>query len=288
MKSRLANLAPGLCLLLAALCLPPTARAGSTDPLDLDGLPDLIVDQAALRQHWIVRVEDFDASTCSVIEGGVTPGTHPIVRFTVSTPNIGDADLFIGDPNAHVAANDGLYELDTCHGHYHFRHYALYELVDPGTGHVWRAAKRGFCMVDIEKYGVYAGSNNNPYHFRNCGLQGVPGYQGISKGWADVYWWKLGGQYFVLDGGDGQAYVPPGKYIIRITVNPGFVPTGGEPCRSGDPLHPGICHQLPESNFENNVAEVRITIPDHPGREGVGPLKDQGSDKEALIEIEQF
>jgi len=81
MKRRLANLAPGFCPLLAALCLPPNARAGSTDPLDLDGLPDLIVDQAALRQHWIVRVEDFSASNCSVIEGGVTPGTHPVVQF---------------------------------------------------------------------------------------------------------------------------------------------------------------------------------------------------------------
>src|SRR5256885_12442953 len=51
-----------------------------------------------------------------------------------------------------------------------------------------------------------------------------------SKGWADVYIWKLGGQYFILDGGDGQAEVPPGEYIIRITVNPPFSPVKGEPC----------------------------------------------------------
>ena len=107
--------------------------------------------------------------------------------------------------------------------------------------------------------------------FRNCGAVGIPGNQGISHGWADTYRFFLGGQYFVLDGGDGQPVVPPGDYIIRITVNPGFVPALGEPCRYADNKLPGICHQLPESDYSNNVGEAKITIPDHPGRAGVGP-----------------
>jgi hypothetical protein len=282
MNARFAKLSALFVLaLIVSLASPLPGRAGHDDPPDLVGTPDLIVDQSKLRQHWIVRVEDFVAGDCAVEEGEITPGEHTIVRFTVSTPNIGDADLFVGDPNEHYQNNDGLFELATCHGHFHFRHYALYELIDPASGFVWRAAKRGFCMIDIEKYGDYPGSNNNDYKFRSCGAVGVPGFQGISKGWSDVYWWKLAGQFFVLDGGDGQALVPPGEYLIRITVNPGFVPQGGEPCRYADPLHPGVCHQLPESNYENNVAEIRLTIPDHPGREGVGPLKDQASTETA-------
>jgi hypothetical protein len=130
-------------------------------------------------------------------------------------------------------------------------------------------------MIDVEKYQAYTGDADNKPHFRNCGAVGVPGNQGISKGWSDVYDWRLGGQYFVLDGGDGQRPVPPGDYIIRITVNPGFVPKGGEPCRNPDPIRPGVCHQLPESDYENNVSQVTITIPEHPGRQGVGPLKNQ-------------
>jgi hypothetical protein len=236
-------------------------------------LPDLIVEQATLRQNWVVRVEDLPAEFCSVQEGEITPGTHTLVRFTVGTPNIGDADLVVGDPNQHV--EDGLFEFASCHNHYHFRHYALYELIDPRTGFVWRAAKRGFCMIDVEKYQAYTGDADNKPHFRSCGAIGVPGNQGISKGWSDVYNWRLGGQYFVLDGGDGQPPVPPGEYIIRITVNPGFVPTRNEPCRFADPLRPGVCHQLPESDYENNVSQVTITIPDHPGRQGVGPLKNE-------------
>lgn len=251
------------------------AAAASTPTPSRAGLPDLIVDQATLRSHWVTRFESFPASFCSVVEGDVTPGDHMVLRFTVGTPNIGDADLFLGDPNQHVAANDGLYEFAICHQHYHFRHYALYQLIDPNSGFVWRAAKRGFCMIDIEKFGAYPGPNNNPRNYANCGAVGIPGNQGISKGWSDVYDWRLGGQFFVLDGGDGQPEVPPGDYILRITVNPGFVPAGGELCRNADPLHPGVCHQLPESNYENNVSEVIVTVPDHKGRQSVGPLKNE-------------
>ena len=250
-----------------------TSSATTKRPSAQTPLPDLIVDQASLRQHWVVRVEDLPAEFCSVQEGGITPGTHTLIRFTVSTPNIGDADLVVGDPNEHV--NDGLFEFASCHNHYHFRHYAVYELVDPRTGQVWRAAKRGFCMEDTERVKNYTGVVDNKPRFRNCGAIGIPGNQGISKGWTDIYVWKLGGQYFVLDGGDGQPPVPPGDYVIRITVNPGFVPTAGEPCRYADPNRPGVCHQLPESDFENNVSQITVTIPDHPGRQGVGPLKNQ-------------
>lgn len=247
----------------------PTAEAAAA-------LPDLIVDQATLRQHWVVRTEDLPSNFCSVQEGGVTPGEHTLLRFTVGTPNIGNAPLVVGDAQAHIDANDGLFEFASCHGHYHFRHYATYELIDPNTNYVWRAAKRGFCMIDIEKYQGYTGDlAPNQRQFVSCGAVGIPGNQGISIGWSDVYSWKLGGQYFVLDGGDGQPAVPPGQYIIRVTVNPGYVPTTSEPCRYADKLRKGVCHQLPESDFENNVSQVTITIPVNGSRQGVGPLKNQ-------------
>jgi hypothetical protein len=193
------------------------------------------------------------------------------------TPNIGDADIFLGDPNEHVAANDGLYEFATCHNHYHFRHYAKYELIDPATGRVWKAAKRGFCMLDTDPNppGLVGAEPPRPGIFRSCGRVGIPGNQGISHGWADTYRFFLGGQYFVLDGGDGQPPVPPGRYVIRITVNPPFTPEAGEPCRALDPVStPGhqVCHQLEESDYTNNVAEVTVDIPDYPGRSGSGPM----------------
>lgn len=234
------------------------------------GTPDLIVRSDVLRDHWVVRVEDLPASFCSVEEGGITPGTHKLIRFTVTTPNIGTADIFVGDPNAHVAANDGLFEFATCHNHYHFRHYALYQLIDANTGYVWKAAKRGFCMLDTDPNPQWLGGPvpGQPKYL-SCGAVGIAGNQGISAGWADTYNLHLGGQYFVLDGGDGQPVVPSGDYILRITVNPPFTANSNEPCPYTDSQ--GFCHQLPESNYENNVGQVTINIPNRPGRTGVGP-----------------
>ncbi len=224
--------------------------------------PDLIVDPTMTLESWIVRVEDFTPTQCDAVEDGISAGAHPIMRFSVSTPNIGDASVVVGDPNVHIALNDGLFEYAPCHHHFHFRHYATYELVDPATGFSWRSAKRGFCMEDNTRYQPDLGPNTPV--FTVCGAPGIPGNQGISPGWADLYDWQLQGQYFVLDGGDGQPPVPPGDYIIRITVNPGFVPAAGEPCPFADPLHPGVCHQLPESNYENNVTQIIVTVPEHP------------------------
>lgn len=63
-------------------------------------------------------------------------------------------------------------------------------------------------------------------------------------------------------------------------MNPRFVPVGGEPCPYPDPQRPGSCHMLRESSYANNVAEVSITIPDHPGEHGVGPLAGAAQIKE--------
>jgi hypothetical protein len=231
-------------------------------------MPDLIVRQDTLGSQWVVRDENLPANFCSVIEGGITPGEHRLLRFTVMTANVGTADLHVGDPND--PANAGLFEFASCHQHHHFKNYAIYQLIDPKTGKVWRAAKRGFCMLDTDPNPAWYGQAPKAGQYRSCGAIGIPGNQGISMGWTDTYRFTLGGQYFVLDGGDGQPVVPPGNYIIRIIANPGFTAKKGEPCPNQDSK--GLCHTLPESNYDNNVGEAWINIPDHPGRDGVGPL----------------
>ena len=252
---------------------------------DLDGMPDLIVDTARLAHSWVIYDQDLDKRDhCGAVEGGVTPGVHRVLRFTVTTPNIGDADVFVGNPLDHVLARDGLFEFAFCHFHFHFRHYALYELVKPKTEtsseQVWRAAKRGFCMIDDTPWQFDGGVGS--WTYRTCGGFSIPGFQGISAGWADTYNKHLSGQYLVLDGGDGQDPVPPGDYILRITVNPGFTPATGERCRYADPNHLGLCHQLAESNYDNNVAEVQVTIPDHTGKTGFGPGSENPPDTDLV------
>jgi len=274
-------------LLLAAACASPDRPTGVQDgnraapdqnTTDTEGLPDLIVDSKATQNNWIVRVEDFPADFCSVIEGGVTPGTHTVVRFTVTTPNIGNADVFVGDPLKHMDPNgdgnfsdqDGLFEFASCHAHFHFQHYATYSLVD-SKGKTWKAAKRGFCMLDTDPYNVNNGDGT--WSYRSCGTLTRPGFQGISDGWADTYVWKLGGQYFVLDGGDGQPVVPPGVYEIRVEVNPAYAPDRRGNCpRVKDPLT-GLCHQFAESDYTNNFGKATVILQDKPGRTGYGTIK---------------
>src|SRR5437879_9345422 len=53
-------------------------------------LPDLIVDRNRLKADLLVSEETFDASSCAVVEGCVAKkGKRTLLRFSVSTPNIG-------------------------------------------------------------------------------------------------------------------------------------------------------------------------------------------------------
>ena len=258
------------------------AASKTNDPsrVDLIGMPDLIVDQKATQQHWVIRTEKLPAEFCSVEEGGVTPGLRRLIRFTVTTPNIGDADVFVGDPQKHIDAGDGMFEFASCHNHYHFRNYATYSLIarlpDGSDGKTWKSAKKGFCMLDTDPNPRSTYSNEPPAGDRNfyaCGTTTLPGFQGVSHGWADTYIFFLGGQYFVLDGGDGQEPVPPGDYWIQVTVNPGFPPEPGKACTFATDTK-GLCHNFAESNYENNTMRALVTIGTNNGKsDPSGPEK---------------
>ena len=266
--------------------------AASSGVPDTSALPDLIVDSKATQNNWVNRDEDLPADFCSVQEGGITPGMHSIIRFTVTTPNIGLGDVFVGSPLKHMDPNgdgnfsdaDGLFEFATCHQHFHFQHYATYRLID-ANGREWKAAKRGFCMLDTDPYNIKNGDGT--WTYRSCGNLTRDGFQGISSGWADTYVFKLGGQYFVLDGGDGQPVVPPGVYTIEIHVNPPYAPDSKGNCpRVKDPAT-GLCHQFAETNYANNIGRATVQITGHPGRAGYGPLKNNNDKISAVDEVEK-
>lgn len=285
MKSRKSAIAIAITIMVA--CATPDAPTSlakkgmlvAAHDQDLDGKPDLIVDDATLGSSWVMYNELIPPG-CTAEEGEVIPGEHRTLRFTVNTPNIGTADVFVGDPNAHfnpdgddnTADGDGLFEFASCHNHFHFRHYATYELLpinpDGTLGEAVVAAKRGFCMIDISPY---RNQNASPkaWVYRSCGrpriggLPAIPGNQGVSVGYADQYNKHLAGQFFVVDG-------LAGRFVIRIHVNPPFVPQSGEPCPHRDPA--GSCHMLEESDYSNNVGQVVITIPEgRAGKKGWGP-----------------
>ena len=249
--------------------------ASAHDPTP--GVPDIIVDRKSLATSWVIYDEKLSPDACDVIEGDVTAGDHRTLRITVNTPNVGTGDLFVGDPNRHIDPNgdgnfsdsDGLFEFATCHRHFHFRHYATYELfpinADGTLGAAIASAKRGFCMIDVAPYNTPGGTQPTSWVYRSCGRVGIPGNQGISIGYADQYYKWLQGQFFVID----PANVPPGPYLIRIHVNPPFSAKKNEPCPAKDAA--GFCHQFAESDYSNNISEVAIIIPNRTGKTGYGP-----------------
>lgn len=281
----------GMTVLAAAVVFAACERAGQdvTAPRaiagprlaatqDLVGTPDLVVDAATLASSWVVREEEFFEGQCSVEEGNIPTGTHRSLRFSVLVVNQGDADLYVGDPLAHMDPNgdgdfsdqDGLFEFASCHAHFHFRNYAKYELFPVnanGTlGPAVQARKRGFCMLDTTPTRTDVTPPRGRF-YQNCGNLTLHGNQGISTGFGDIYVKQLPGQLFLLT--DPNEPVPPGRYRIRVTANPPFTPVNGEVCPVQDSQ--GFCHMFKEASYSNNVGEVDIVIPDRPGRTGYGP-----------------
>ena len=190
-------------------------------------LPDLTIDQARLASSWQVVNGNFKSTSCAVVEGCVNgTGKRRLMRFDVATPNIGMADLVLGNP-----AGNPLFVFSSCHNHYHFGGYAEYNLLDSsGTNTVITGRKQAFCLRDSSQYL----SGNYPSSGYTCSNQG------ISVGWQDVYSRTLTCQWLDITG------VPAGSYILEVIVNPRGV--RGEP------------DGLTESDYTNNTARVNVTI----------------------------
>jgi lysyl oxidase len=245
-------------LLALALAVQAGAQVGPCATPIGPLLPDLIVDRDKLASMMRVEEETYEAGSCTVVEGCVTgPGTHLVLRFMSSTPNIGPVDLVVGDPNNCLG---DLFRLSECHGHLHFQEYSDYRLwtlsgyerwvasrtlAEPtGSGHnaallaqaqrqgeLVVGRKQGFCLIDISRYLQGSGHAN----YQSCSQN-----QGITAGWADEYHPSLGCQFVQITG------LPAGDYVLEDQVNP---------------------EQLfPESDYTNNAAAVQIHLGPKHGR----------------------
>src|SRR5688572_17776507 len=153
------------------------------------GLPDLTIDANRLQASVIFEKKGFGKGSCAAAEGCVLgPGKRTLMRFDLTTPNIGAADLVLGNPQDNLH----LFHFDSCHGHYHFEHYATYELLDSAGAQIITGRKQAFCLMDSEPISPDAGPRTY-----TCS------YQGISAGWADTYGRVLDCQWLDVTG------VPP-------------------------------------------------------------------------------
>jgi hypothetical protein len=164
-------------------------------------LPDLSVDRQRLAESWFVQSMWIDEDDCAVVEGCVlAPGRRRLLRFSTTTPNTGNADLFIGDPTGNPAM-----QYSACHDHYHFEDYARYRLVDDAGADAALGRKQAFCLIDTDRV-----SGDQPPQYW-CD------YQGITVGWSDTYGSYLDCQWIDVTG------VAEGDYEIEVAVNPAGV-----------------------------------------------------------------
>ncbi|MBL8954226.1 MAG: hypothetical protein JNK82_25840 [Myxococcaceae bacterium] len=177
-------------------CCPPNTACNAQGGC---ALPDLTIDEPLLASTIQFDDENFPANDCAIVEGCIGGGgLRRLMRFTTSTPNIGEADFFIGDPAQTPNAT-----FAQCHGHYHYHQYAEYRLLGADGGEVVRGNKQAFCALDSDKYWPDAGPGK--YNCQN---------QGVSVGWADTYGRYLDCQWIDITG------VPAGNYTLEVEVNP--------------------------------------------------------------------
>lgn len=187
-------------------------------------LPDLIVDEGGLINSLFIEEVEFAENHCAIVEGCVAgPGFRRLLRFNTVTPNIGNADMFMGNPRE----NEELFEWSDCHGHYHFLGYAQYRLLNSDGETVAEGRKQAFCLLDSTRY--LSGDDVPDEAQYNCGNQG------ITRGWADIYGAGLDCQW--VDVTD----VAPGAYELRISLNNN--------------------RTIEELSYDNNVASTHVIIP---------------------------
>ncbi len=229
-----ASVIRALAFLVALACSP----LGAQDDLLL---PDIFVRRADLFDN------ELDIETL--------PG-RTLLRFRNGTGNTGLGKLYLEGQTPNFIAGtqevvqrifreDGSFEERPAgvfvhhegHNHIHLEDWALYRLreVLPGDGVgdvIAESAKTSFCILDLEVFNSRLPNFVPIGQFRSC--EGL--IQGLSVGWIDVYEKDLEGQFIDITG------LPDGMYWLESTVDP-------------------VDHIL-ESNEDNNVARVKVTIGD--------------------------
>ncbi|HWN71616.1 MAG TPA: lysyl oxidase family protein [Haliangium sp.] len=184
---------------------------------------DLTVGEQRLASDITFETRSFDEASCAVVEGCVgATGERRLLRFTVLSVNQG---LGTFEPPAPEWRPD-LFEWSLCHGHYHFKGFARYAVLDQDGNVVVPGRKQAYCMTDSEQVRrgptIACGPRYNCYD------------QGLQAGWADSYPNGIDCQWLDVTG------VAPGEYWLQVELNP-------------DRL-------FDEVSYENNTSRVPVTI----------------------------
>ena len=198
----------------------------SEDPdAGLTGTPDLTIDLGRARVDLAMETRVFAGNACELTEDEMCVGalgTRELLHFAVETPNVGDGDLRLGKPDEE---NDN-FQYSMCHKHWHYGGYATYRMIDELGDQVASGRKQAFCLLDSNRYVDDPDVAVVPKY--RCD------YQGIQRGWSDVYHTRLPCQWIDVTG------LAPGDYTLEIELN--------------------AEHTLEELDYENNLVSIPITL----------------------------
>jgi hypothetical protein len=182
------------------------------------------------------EVEEQDARLCLRFgQAMANVGDGPVdVRFTTPAgqrpPEVpGSQRIHRSDGSFVDVPSVGVMHYHPIHSHYHFEDFSVSELwaVDEtgtptGDSPVASGRKNGFCMADTEM-AWWARKGNAPqsYPAPRCldpepdSPAGTDAFKnGISRGWADEYWWALPDQMIEVSS------LPDGDYALVTRVDP--------------------------------------------------------------------
>ncbi|XP_028988832.1 protein-lysine 6-oxidase-like isoform X1 [Betta splendens] len=191
-----------------------------------NGLPDLVPDPYAIQAGAYVQRMQMYALRCAAEENCLSRSAYGpavrdidfrvLLRFPQKVKNQGTSDFLPVKPR---------YQWDwhSCHQHYHSMDaFSNYDLLDAGSGRrVAEGHKASFCLEDT--------SCDAGFRRRYACTSHT---QGLSPGCHDIYAANIDCQW--IDVTD----VPPGNYILKVTVNPNFY--------------------VLESDFTNNIVRCDI------------------------------
>lgn len=200
----------------------PRGEDGSCPAANIWVDADRIRDPATGEQLVTVQWRYFDEGDCALAEGCVDAAGWRRL-LRFATWTPNTGEA---DLFLGVPGDEPPFVYSGCHDHYHFNGYAQYELRNASGGVAAEGHKQAFCLLDFYRY---PGTDETGYHY-TCGNQG------IQRGWQDVYDENLDCQW--VDVTD----VAPGDYTLHIDLN--------------------VDHALLESNYDDNSADVLVTIPE--------------------------
>lgn len=226
-------------------------------------LPDLRVNAETAAESLWLNHQTFGENSCELEEQCVTgSGRRRLLNFEGRIENWGPGDLSPGPEH-----DNPLFEYSACHGHYHFRDFTDYRLLDSEGAVIAQGHKQSYCLVDMEPVGSDTvpsppGTRPTPEPTGEVQLRRgddePTGCNYLSAGWADIY--GVGTPCQWVDVTD----VPEGDYVLQLSVNP--------------------LGRVAEVTTENNTVQIPVYIPEdvlcEPQPEICGDAIDQDCDEQ--------